>query len=312
MALKVYGEVEIQVVEYFRTPAQIRNIVPKKSTGSNLGKWTKQSAPALMKGNFMLGEARVHPEEKVTVGIVVFNTELPIIQKTIESLQKSQGIKLRLHVHCNSENQNYRNQVLATTKLLGNTSYSEGLNQGFGAGHNEIFRRTSPNWYVCANPDVEVEPHTIKTLILFARSQPNGVLFGPKIIGFDGKTHPLARKHLTLKTWIHRQLWRLAPNLFAPYESKFDYEKTQEAEFVSGAFFLVASDNFKLLTGFDETFFVYSEDADISRRAAKLGQNYYVAESKVLHHWNAAWQKSGKALKLEIVSLVRYFYKHGL
>jgi|GEM_PF-2462194 len=250
------------------------------------------------------------PIQTVVVGIVVYNTDIQIFKRTLSTLMIS-DYPITIAVLCNAASAEYQSKITQLCEEFGAICLSNEPNRGFGAGHNSIVRRTESDWYICCNPDVEVQPSTIYKLIDFGQGTPNAVIIGPRICYPNGAPQPLARRHLTLFTWIHRQLWRIAPKLFKPHEIRFDYQKTQPAQFVSGCFFLISRSKFIALDGFDENFFLYAEDADISIRASKIGLNYYVAETEIIHIWTTNIKKSKKAIILELKSLARFALKHS-
>ena len=82
-----------------------------------------------------------------------------------------------------------------------------------------------------------------------------------------------------------------------------------EIEFCSGCFMLIRTELFKKLGGFDERYFLYMEDADLSRRVRQEAKVIFFPGAKVTHAWHHESAKSGKALKLHIESARKYFAK---
>lgn len=249
--------------------------------------------------------------DDVVVGIVAYNTDLPVVEATLRSLRES-DIPLSVQVLCNAPSKEYQQAVGALCARYDVEALLHMPNKGFGAGHNSIANASSAEWYICCNPDIEVRPDTIRVLIEAASALPNAVILGPKLVSENGEVQPLARKHITLWTWTLRQLWRLAPSLFKPYEITFDYNKTQAIQFTSGAFFAIKMDHFRQLKGFDEGFFLHFEDADLARRAEAFGTNYFVATAVAKHQWGKHWARSSHAMKQNFKSFGRYLMKHGI
>ena len=255
----------------------------------------------------MIGQS---PHISVTVGIVTYNTHIEVLRRALVSLKDS-SCDAYIIVLCNSPDASYQRDVANLCGQLGATALSNRPNRGFGAGHNAIAEMVQTEWYVCCNPDIEVQPSTIETLIQSGLILPKSAILAPKILSPDGSIQKLARRHLTLTTWISRQIWRFLPGASQPYEDTFNYERTQELDFPSGAFFAIRTRLFKQLGGFDTRFFLYCEDADLARRASKLGVNYHVADTSVTHAWAQAWRRSPRAMINQMRSLVQYFYLHG-
>lgn len=249
----------------------------------------------------------------ICVGIVCYNTSRDILRKTVYSLRTSSR-HTTIVLYCNSSDARY-NEICASLASEYDCLFLEKRpNRGFGAAHNEIFATYGKHfkWYVCCNPDVYVTEHAIENLINMSDNLPASIILGPKVLNMDGTTQYLSRNSLTIFNWLHRQLARFLPGWFQPFEFKFDYNQLQSVEFISGCFFAIKSEYFVELKGFDEDFFLYYEDADLSRRALTLGTNYFVPQSIVYHEWGRAWTTSYKAFKRQIKSLIKYFSKHGL
>ncbi len=252
----------------------------------------------------------VDDKVRATVGVVVYNTAMETLEATLGCLLKSEP-KVRVIILCNSPLAEYQRDIANLAKRFGVDLLANRPNDGFGAGHNTIVKAVTSEWYVCCNPDAFVNPETINKLISFGSSAADSVLIGPRIYNLDGSIQLLARKHITIANWVHRQLWRHFPKVFSPAEIRFDYEMTQRAEFVSGAFFAVRVEHYRALGGFSEDYFLYCEDADLARRACDLGSNYYVADAWLTHGWSRAWQHSWRHISHELRSLLRYFRKFG-
>ena len=246
--------------------------------------------------------------DRVIAGVVTYNTEIATLTKTLESLRSSE-YPVKITVLCNSPVESYQIKVVELCSAMGVNCMHHQLNLGFGAGHNRIVSESTGDWYICCNPDVVVEKSAIGALIDFAKCRHDAVLVCPQVLYPDGRIQPLSRRHLTFSNWLHRQCWRLSPKFFKPFEVTFDYAHSQKAEFVSGCFFLISVEKYQDLGGFDEEFFLYAEDADLSWRASKIGVNYFVAESKIIHIWSTNLARSPRALLHEFRSLIILFMK---
>jgi GT2 family glycosyltransferase len=256
----------------------------------------------------------VSSHQDAELGIVVYNSPLDKLKKTFESIAEAQKKFARLktvHILCNNPDRAYQEELGRLVPSYGFAFIGFRPNHGFGAAHNEIIRLVTAKWYICCNPDIEINSQTLPALLDFGEKLPNPGLLMPKVFSIDGSIQPLARRHITLETWLARQLWRMFPKHFVPYEIAFDYSRTQPIEFVTGCFFAAQTSLLRTLNGFDEAFFLYAEDADLSRRSSKIAQNYYVSESYVIHHWGMAWSKSFRSFRQNISSIFRYFSKHG-
>src|SRR5690606_7919970 len=91
-----------------------------------------------------------------------------------------------------------------------------------------------------------------------------------------------------------------------------DYVPSTEAmpvEWLAGMFLLFPSDVYRTLDGFDERYFMYFEDVDISRRLwRRRYKAYWVGTTSVMHHAARASRRNTRYLAWHIHSLARYFF----
>jgi GT2 family glycosyltransferase len=91
-----------------------------------------------------------------------------------------------------------------------------------------------------------------------------------------------------------------------------DYETVFDVPYLSGCCMLIASDAFSRIGGFDDRFFLYLEDADITRRLASLGQAVHLPVASVVHHWGRGNHRSKRLTLVNLHSAWIYFRKWGL
>lgn len=124
---------------------------------------------------------------------------------------------------------------------------------GFGANHNHLFHtRGTSDDFVILNPDCLVLPGSIDCLLSRKRSRQNAAI-------------------------IEGRQW--------PFEHPKEYDvHTLETPWASGAFALISGDFFTECEGFDDAFFLYLEDVDISWRAWLSGREViYEPEAVAIH-----------------------------
>lgn len=106
---------------------------------------------------------------------------------------------------------------------------------------------------------------------------------------------------------------RLCPQFFSSYfMNEWNHGENREVDHVTGAFMLIPRKIYELMGGFDERFFVYLEDVDMSYRINKIGmKNVYLATSQAFHKGGGTSEKI-KATRLfySLRSRILYGYKH--
>lgn len=96
------------------------------------------------------------------------------------------------------------------------------------------------------------------------------------------------------------------------YELKHkNYDEVMEVPNLSGCFMFLRMEVLKIVGLFDESFFMYLEDTDLSRRINLQFQTIYYPKVSIIHQYEKGSYKSLKLLKYHIVSAFRYFNKYG-
>ena len=190
---------------------------------------------------------------------------------------------------------------------------SEG-NFGFGYGHNLAIKRyaSDSDLFLICNPDIRFEQYAFNQLVEFALQREEG-LFLPKIIFENGENQFGARLLPTpLNLFARRFSKKIASKLDENYLLKsISLDKPVFVPYLSGCFMLFNSEKLLRLDGFDERFFMYMEDIDISRRCADLFGNVYYPLVEITHAHEQASYKNTKLLKAHLKSAIQYFNKWG-
>jgi len=152
-------------------------------------------------------------------------------------------------------------------------------NQGFGQGNNLGARAARGKYLVFLNPDTIVKPGWLEALITALEDDPRAGLATSKILLLNDP-----ERINTCGNTIHLTGLTLCRGLRHP---KNTFNQRESVAAVSGAAFAIRRDLFEQLEGFDEDFFLYMEDTDLSWRARLAGWDcLYVPESIVLHDYH--------------------------
>jgi len=165
----------------------------------------------------------------------------------------------------------YVEQVFPMIKVLRNE-----INQGFGGGNNVGARSARGEVLAFLNPDVVVEPGWLEALVKVLDVNPSAGLVTSRIMLLcdRGRVNTCGNDiHLSGLTLCRGM--RMDPETF---------NELAEVGAVSGAAFAIRRDLFKELGGFDEAFFLYMEDTDLSWRARLAGYQCLYVPSSVVYH----------------------------
>jgi N-acetylglucosaminyl-diphospho-decaprenol L-rhamnosyltransferase len=164
-----------------------------------------------------------------------------------------------------------------------------GANDGFGAACNAGLAAVANTFVLFCNPDVTPAPDAIQRLLAALRKNETAAIAGAT---FDDALQ--GRKHIRLSGqlvgFLPMRVSRLRP--LQRYECRLEIDQTQEqveVDFAVGAFILCRVDALRSVGGFDERFFLYFEEDDLSRRLGKCGwSTVLVPSARVSHEHNAS------------------------
>lgn len=165
-----------------------------------------------------------------------------------------------------------------------------GSNRGFAAACNQGAAGSSADYLLFLNPDTRVLDDTLAKSVQWMESPQNsrvGIL-GVQLLDEDGTISRTCARFPTLGVYLSKMLglnW-LFPRIFPDhFYTEWDHRASRKIEQVIGAYFLIRNSVFRELNGFDERFFVYFEEVDLSLRALRAGwSSYYLAEAQCFHH----------------------------
>jgi N-acetylglucosaminyl-diphospho-decaprenol L-rhamnosyltransferase len=203
----------------------------------------------------------------VSVVVVTYNA-LPLLERSLESVQ---GYETIVVDHGSTDG-----TVDFVRERFPEARVIEQENLGFGTGNNTGMRAASRDYFLLLNADAWVLGDAVERLVEFAETQPEAAVVGPKLLNPDGTLQRSVRGYPS--TWRiateYLFLRKLAPRsrLFnAFYGAGFDHESVREAEFLGGACLLVRREAFEQVGGFDEDFFMMSEEVDWCYRFRQAG-----------------------------------------
>jgi len=163
-----------------------------------------------------------------------------------------------------------------------------GENLGYGRAANLGYERTSSRYVIISNPDIEVVPGAVETLARVLEEDNDCALVGPRIINSDGSTYPSVRHFPSLlDAGGHAVLGQVLPNNH--FTKRYlmhgvDHGESFEADWVSGAFFMVRSDVFRKVGGFSEKFFMYMEDVFLCHTIGRRGYKVRFCGKAAVRH----------------------------
>lgn len=163
-------------------------------------------------------------------------------------------------------------------------------NVGFTRANNQGIATASGRYLLLLNPDAELAPGSLKSLLEYAEAHPKVGVIGPKLVFPDGTVQSSRRRFPSLLTGclestVLQRYLPDHPSLRHYYVLDGSDEDTQEVDWVVGACMLVRRDAVECVGAFDERFFMYSEELDLCYRIKRAGWKViYLAQAQVIHH----------------------------
>ncbi|MCC7354781.1 MAG: glycosyltransferase family 2 protein [Anaerolineae bacterium] len=199
-------------------------------------------------------------------------------------------------------------------------------NLGFTAGNNlglralfEYPENDLPRYVLFLNPDTEVVGDALATMVRYLDAHPAVGVIGPQLRYPDGTVQPSRRRFPTLATaflesTLLQRSWPRSGIQRRYYVADVADDAEQEVDWLVGACLMVRRTALTEIGGFDEGFFMYSEELDWCRRAKALGWRVaYLPAAQVLHYEGKSSEQVIPARHIHFqASKVRYFHKyHG-
>lgn len=190
-------------------------------------------------------------------------------------------------------------------------------NRGFAAACNQGAEGSRADYLLFLNPDMVLEKESLSRAVAWMQSAlgaATGIL-GIQLLGEEGGVSRTCARFPKPCHFLSQMLglYRLSPRLFPNHIlSRWNHRENRTVDHVIGAFFLIRHPLFEALQGFDERFFVYLEDLDLSLRANRAGwHSYYLAEARAQHKGGGTSEQV-KALRIyyALQSRVLYGYRH--
>lgn len=179
-------------------------------------------------------------------------------------------------------------------------------NSGFAAANNQAMAVARGEFFLLLNSDAFPEPGAIKALLSYMRENPKTGVAGPRTHNADGTLQLSCFRLPSPKyVWLEN-LW-----LSDGYR-RWPHDAVRRVDFVIGACMLVRREVYEKVGGFDERFFMYSEEADWQRRIHDAGwEIVFVPESRITHLGGASGANSRALINRHFFdSLDAYVKKH--
>lgn len=197
----------------------------------------------------------------------------------------------------------YLQPAFPTVRFVANAA-----NGGFAKACNQGLAMASGRYILFLNPDTIVGESCFRDCIRFMEAHPDAGALGVKMLDGSGRFLPESKRAFPSPFTSFYKLSGLS--LLFPKSPRFaryhlghlDPSQPHEVDVLAGAFMLIRKEVLDKTGGFDETFFMYGEDVDLSYRIQQAGyKNYYFPGSPIIHF-------KGESTRKGSMNYVRMFY----
>jgi GT2 family glycosyltransferase len=176
-------------------------------------------------------------------------------------------------------------------------------NYGFSKGNNVAVAQAQGNYLCILNPDTVVGENVFEECLAFAQSDPKAGFIGVQLIDGTGKYLPESKRHVPTPQVARN---KITGSDRGYYFKEVGTNERGKVDVLVGAFMFCNKTVYDDCGGFDERYFMYGEDIDLSYTALQKGyQNYYLGDQKVVHF-------KGESTIKDKVYLKRFYGAMGL
>ena len=187
-------------------------------------------------------------------------------------------------------------------------------NRGFGAACNQAAARVDSDFLLFLNPDCRVAAGSIEACLARLQAEPAVGVAGIALHGDDGSVQRSCHRFPRPAYFFNRLSGLSALFACCADGSMQDWahDTDRRVDHVIGAFYLVRTREFRALGGFDERFFVYLEDLDLSLRYSQHGQHCLFVAAPASYHKGGGISQQVRAARLFYAtrSRILFAFKH--
>ena len=179
-------------------------------------------------------------------------------------------------------------------------------NFGFSKGNNIGVAKTKGEYICILNPDTVVAEDSFTKLLDFAEKQRNLGMVSCRLIDGKGSFLPESKRNVPVVKVAFQKMLGNSSSYYANHLKEFE---TGKIDILVGAFMLMKRDVYDEVNGFDEDYFMYGEDIDLSYKVLKAKyDNFYFGDTTIIHFKGESTLKD-KTYARRFYEAMQIFYK---
>ena len=246
----------------------------------------------------------------LNASIVLYKHTPAEIKPLVETLQKAKNVSTVFLVD-NSPVKDAEFEKMDVKYIFNNK------NLGYGAAHNIAICKTletNISYHLVINPDISFEAEILEKIESFLNKNTEIAHLMPKILYPNGEIQYLCKllpspfdlifRRFLPEKWTKKRIEKFEMR-------KSGYDKLMDVPYLSGSFMFLRAEALREVGLFDERFFMYPEDIDLTRRLHAKYRTVFYPDAQVVHNHAQASYKNTKMLYIHIVNMIKYFNKWG-
>jgi len=246
----------------------------------------------------------------LSVVIVNYNVRYFIEQCLLSVQAASENLKVEIIVvdnnstdtSCRMLEENFPNVILIKNKE----------NVGFSKANNQGVKIAKGEYVLILNPDTVVAEDTFTQILKYAKTKQNLGVLGVKLVDGSGRFLPESKRGIPTPRVSFNKLFGISSKQTGKYyATHLNENETGAVAILVGAFMLLKRSVYNEVNGFDESYFMYGEDIDLSYTISNKGyQNYYYSQTQVIHYKGESTAKDIVYLKCFHEAMKIFYKKH--
>jgi hypothetical protein len=246
----------------------------------------------------------------INCSIVIYHNSVAEITSLVEYLRQSEVVG-KIYLIDNSPKIDTGFNKLTDSYIFNNK------NAGYGSAHNIAIHRTIEQgmpYHLVINPDISFDPSILTKIEDFMNNNPEIGLLMPNILYPNGEIQYLCKLiptpfDLIFRRFLPESWTKKRTEKFELHES--GYNRIMDVPYLSGCFMFLRTKAIDKAGMFDERFFMYPEDIDLTRRIHRQFRTVFYPLVTVTHFHAQSSYTSTKMLFIHIFNMIKYFNKWG-
>lgn len=270
-----------------------------------------------VKRGFIVQKKDEITKKQFTLSVVAYNNSNEVIETflSIEEVLLTENISYHFYI---IDNDSTPEEVEILKSFFVNKNKADLIlsdkNLGYGNAHNLTLDKIDSEFHIVCNPDISLKGETIfNNVYSYLKEHEDVVLISPKVCFPDGSIQLLPKRNPTFLGVVSRRIFEKSLRKYREAFEMADFDENEifEIEFATGCFMIHSTEVLKKVGGFDDRYFMYFEDADLTRMMAQYGKVIYYPKVRVFHEWKRDGSKNTKLFMIQIISMFKYFRKWG-